>query len=82
MVFGITGANNFIEKGKRAHYTEHTENRLHNVSMQQWTTSVKNYHSAQCMPNVVTLKTNGKIELNMIRCAALNITDIRENIQG
>ena len=59
------------------------------MSIQQWNTSVKNNslcklyashkYKYRIEPYVLTLKTKERIELSRIRCAALIITEVREN---
>ena len=73
-------------------YRKYTKNKLQDVSIQQWNTSVKNNslcrlyasykYKYRIEPYVFTLRTKDRIELSRFRCAALIITDVREKFTG
>ena len=89
---GIPGAYQFIENVNAAHFKEYTKNKQQDVSKQKWNTSVKNnslckWHASyqynyRVNSYVLTLKTKDRIGLSRIRCAALIITEVRENFTG
>ena len=89
---GIPGAYHFIENVNEAHFKDYTKNKLQDVSIQQWNTSVKNHslcrlyasykYKYRIEPYVFTLRTKDRIELSRFRCAALIITDVREKFTG
>ena len=64
---GIPGVYHFIENVNGPHFKQYTKNKLQDVSMQQWNTSVKNNSfnfKHQIEPYVFTLKTKDRIELS------------------
>ena len=80
---GIPGAYHFIENVNEAHFKEFTKNKLQDVAIQQWITSMNNNslcrvyadykYRYRIEPYVFTLKTKDRIELSRFRCAALTI---------
>ena len=92
MECGFPSAYHFIENVNGAHFKEYTKNKLQDVSIQQWITSMKNNslcrvyaaykYKYRIEPYVFTLKTKNRIELSSFRCAALTIAEVREQFTG
>ena len=88
----IPGVYHFVENVIEAHFKEYTKNKLQDVSIQQWNTSVKTNslcilyasykYKYRIEPYVLTLTTKDRIELSRFRCAALIITEVREKFTG
>ena len=88
---GIPGAYHFIENVNEAHFNEYTKNKLQDVSIQQWITSMKNnslcrvyvaYKYNYRIESYVLLWSQKRIELSRLRCAALILDDIMEKFIG